>query len=268
MTIALDVNLDGLPPILGHAPEIREALTNLIFNAVDAMPYGGTLTLRGAAGPEDVTLTVTDTGIGMPPEVQAKVFEPFFTTKGVRGTGLGLAVVYGILERHGGTIAVDSTLGRGTTFTLTFQRTPAATQAAEPVASAAPLAPLTLLVVDDEPLVRTTLATLLRTLRHTVLEAADGPGALALLGTETVDCVLTDLGMPDMNGWELARAVKMRHRGCPVILLTGWQDQAPGDEADRGWVDVVIGKPVRLETLRRTIGDLARGKHLGRRREG
>jgi hypothetical protein len=139
--------------------------------------------------------------------VQAKVFEPFFTTKGVRGTGLGLAVVYGILERHGGTIAVDSTLGRGTTFTLTFQRTPAATQVSEPVASAAPVAPLTLLVVDDEPLVRTTLATLLRTLRHTVLEAADGPGALALLGTETVDCVLTDLGMPDMNGWELARAV-------------------------------------------------------------
>jgi signal transduction histidine kinase/ActR/RegA family two-component response regulator len=288
VTVALD--LPALPPIQGYAPELREALTNLIFNAVDAMPHGGTLTLAarvtdGQSGDEArgqlgegtpalpsrrvaespsrlpggcVELRIGDTGIGMPPEIQAKIFEPFFTTKGVQGTGLGLAVVYGIVERHGGTIAVASALGQGTTFALTFQRATEAEAAPAPPAPAAPLlrSPRRLLVVDDEPGVRQTLARLLRHASHQVVEAPDGPAALALLATTPVDLVITDLGMPEMNGWELARRIQAARPGLPVILLTGWQDQAPEEAGDRAAVDAILGKPVQLPALLQAIRDL------------
>ena len=288
VTIDIVCDLPDLPPILGHPSELREALTNLFFNAVDAMPTGGTLTIagrvveRGTGGTTAeqwtgnlvesspprhqstappvhadggfVELTVTDTGIGMPPEVQAKLFEPFFTTKGVTGTGLGLAVVYGILARHGGRITVTSALGLGTTFTLTFPRDAAPSQVPGAPPTGADLPPLRrLLVVDDEPLVRRTLVALLRAAGHGVIEAPDGATALALLATTPVDCVLTDLGMPGMSGWELARTIKQRRPPLPVLLLTGWQDQAPGDDADRQAVDAVLRKPVRLAELQQVV---------------
>jgi PAS domain S-box-containing protein len=281
VTIRMNLELPILPPVLGNAVELREALTNLIFNAVDAMPHGGTLTLRGqlvdssssqlgerTALPSQSTngsmdqwtswveLSVSDTGIGMPPEVQARLFEPFFTTKGVRGTGLGLAAVYGIMERHGGRIEVQSALGRGTTVTLAFrQATDAPFGQGEPRAPH-PTAPRRLLLVDDEPLVRTTVAALLRIAGHSVTEAADGATALRLMGEAAPDVVLTDLGMPGMNGWELAKAIKAVQPTLPVVLLTGWQDHTPGEDADRQAVDVILGKPVSLSALRQAIDDL------------
>jgi PAS domain S-box-containing protein len=274
-----------LPPILGHAPEVREALTNLIFNAVDAMPQGGTLALRAKAiaecgmrnaesldrepglqsairNPQSaIVLEVADTGVGMSTDVQAKLFEPFFTTKGVKGTGLGLSVVYGIMERHGGTIAVASIPGQGTTFTLTFQRASETCPVAAPPAEAASDVPaLRLLVVDDEPLVRQTLVTLLQAIGHIVDEAADGPTALARLQQAPADVVLTDLGMPGMSGWELAGAIKAQSPHRPVLLLTGWQDQMPEDAANRQHVDAILGKPVRLEALREVLVGLSQGR--------
>ena len=259
-TITVEAALDDLPLIQGSPPELREALTNLIFNATDAMPDGGSLSLQGSSTLETVTLTVTDTGSGMPPEVQEKLFEPFFTTKGVKGTGLGLAVAYGIMARHGGTITVASAPRQGTTFTLTFLRASAGALADAPAAAFPVLqAPLSLLVVDDEDLVRQTLTTLLRTAGYSVVEAADGASALAALATTHVDVALTDLGMPGMSGWELARRLKGQSPGLPVILLTGWQDQAPGDEADRRSVDAILGKPVRLAELSRVIQEIAVG---------
>jgi signal transduction histidine kinase/ActR/RegA family two-component response regulator len=254
-TIAIHAALGDLPPILGHAPEIREVLTNLIFNAVDAMPDGGGLTLAGAATPAGVTLTLTDTGVGMPEDVRQKIFEPFFTTKGVKGTGLGLAVVYSILERHGGRVAVASAPGQGTTVTLTFQAAPAGL-AAPAAAPSRRSAPRRLLLIDDEPLVRTTLGSLLRAMGHTVSEAASGADGLATLAAHPVDCVLTDLGMPEMTGWDVARAVRARHPILPIVLLTGWGEQAPGDVAEIPLVDRVLGKPVRLEDLLDTIAEL------------
>ncbi len=283
VTITVEVALDNLPLIQGSPPELREALTNLIFNATDAMPDGGVLTIVGRVVPATndggretgnepaggllssvpgrwVELTVTDTGSGMPPEVQEKLFEPFFTTKGVKGTGLGLAVAYGIMARHGGTITVASAPRQGTTFTLTFLRASAAAPAAAPATALRVLQePLSLLVVDDEELVRKTFAMLLRTAGYSVVEAADGPSALAAFATTHVDVVLTDLGMPGMSGWELARRLKGQSPGLPVILLTGWQDQAPGDEADRRSVDAILGKPVRLAELSRVIQEIAVG---------
>ena len=254
-TIAIHAALGDLPLILGHAPEIREVLTNLIFNAVDAMPDGGRLTLAGAATLSGVTLTLTDTGVGMAEDVRQKIFEPFFTTKGVRGTGLGLAVVYSILERHGGRVAVASAPGQGTTVTLTFQASAAGLAAP---AVAPPLRPASrrLLLIDDEPLVRTILGSLLRAMGHTVTEAASGADGLATLAAHPVDCVLTDLGMPEMTGWDVARAVRAQHPLLPIVLLTGWGEQAPGDVAEMPLADRVLGKPVRLEELLDTIAEL------------
>jgi CheY-like chemotaxis protein len=202
-----------------------------------------------------IELTVTDTGTGMPAEVQRQIFDPFFTTKGLQGTGLGLSVVYGILARQGGRITVASTPGEGTTFTLWFQG--AAHHVAPP-----PMAPLRpgracrLLLVDDDPAVRTTLAALLRAAGHTVTEADGGKAALALLADQPVDLVLTDLGMPDLTGWEVARLVKAQRAQMPVVLLTGWGEQPDVLAEHPGVVDRVLGKPCRLEELLAVIDAL------------
>ena len=254
-TIAIHLALGDLPPILGHAPEIREVLTNLIFNAVDAMPDGGRLTFAGASTPIGLTLTLTDTGVGMAESVRRKIFEPFFTTKGVKGTGLGLAVVYSILERHGGRVDVASAPGQGTTVTLHFQA--AAAGIAAP-AAVPPLLPPSrrLLLIDDEPLVRTTMGTLLRSVGHEVTEAGSGPDGVAALAARPVDLVITDLGMPDMTGWEVAQQIKAAHPHLPVILLTGWGHQAPLPTSGQDCVDRVLGKPIRLEALQEAIAAL------------
>jgi len=289
-SITVHTALADLPPILGQAAELREALIQVIGNAVEAMPRGGTVTVAGRLVPkgtgepanrgigersapilqrpdapspaegEFVELTVTDTGVGIPAEIQPRIFDPFFTTKGVQRTGLGLAVVYGTLQRQGGTITVASTPGQGTTFTL---RLPAAVavQAATPPAPVPALAegtPCRLLVIDDEPQVRETLANLLRAVGHTVTEAASGPAGLALLATTPVDCVLTDLGMPEMTGWEVARHITAAWPTLPIVVLTGWGDQAIKD-ARAPAVARVLSKPIRLKQLLVVIAEVTAG---------
>jgi PAS domain S-box-containing protein len=244
--------LADLPPILGHAPELREALTNLIFNAVDAMPQGGILTLTGSASSVEVSLAITDTGVGMTEEVRTHIFEPFFTTKGPQGTGLGLAVVYGIMERHGGRVGVASALGQGTTVTLTFQVACGAEAASEPP-GLTPVIPRRILLIEDDPMVRQTLAVLLQEAGHSVVVADGGVAGLARLAETPVDCVLTDLGMPELTGWDVAREVRARCPHLPIVLLTGWGEQVAGEAGHQGLVDRILGKPVRLEELLRVI---------------
>jgi PAS domain S-box-containing protein len=255
-TIAVQAALDDLPPMLGHASEVREALTNLIFNAVDAMPDGGALTFAGAAAPGWITLQMTDSGIGMPEAVRQKVFEPFFTTKGVKGTGLGLSVVYGIMERHGGRVDVTSVPGQATTFTLQFQQAPAGPSGGAPAPQSVARASRRILVIDDEIMVRRTMTELLQAAGHTVVAAESGPAGLDRLEQTLPDLVLTDLGMPEMSGAEVARRVKAAHPGLPVILLTGWGDTTTLPRADRQSVDRVLGKPVRLADLLQVLAEL------------
>jgi signal transduction histidine kinase/ActR/RegA family two-component response regulator len=272
--------LEGLPPVLGHAAEVREALTNLILNAVDAMPQGGMLTLtarpvasasggheapgRAGGSPDGpspdspsgwVELTIADTGTGMSEDVRRRIFEPFFTTKGPRGSGLGLSVVYGIMERHEGQVEVRSTLGEGTQVRLRFR---IASQAAETRQAERPirLAPLRILLVDDDPAVRETVGSLLRTLGHEILEADGGAAGIARLAEGPVDLVMTDLGMPEVNGWDVARAVKTQAATLPVILMTGWGDQATTGATTKGLADRLLAKPFRLEELTRAIAEL------------
>jgi signal transduction histidine kinase/ActR/RegA family two-component response regulator len=267
--ITVQTALAKTPPVLGHAAELREALTNLFFNALDAMSQGGTLTIttRQVSGSEVaearapdpgtesvrewVEVTVTDTGGGMPPAVQARVFEPFFTTKGVRGTGLGLSMVMGIISRHEGEITVQSTEGQGTTFTL---RLPVAQVAvAEVVPPPTAQIPLTgslnLLVIDDEPLLAETLGDLLRLLGHEAAIVTSGEEGLTRLASTRFDMVLTDLGMPGMSGWEVAQAVKTRWPQLPVILVTGWGDVLEHARLEGTGVDVVLSKPYTVTQI-------------------
>ena len=256
IVIEVDTDLPPLPPVLGQPAEIREALTNLVLNAVDAMPRGGQLRIRGRVDGDWVVLMVDDTGVGMSEEVRKRIFDPFFTTKGKLGTGLGLSVVYGIMERHGGRIEVASAPGRGTSFTLRFRMAPAII-ATPSIREGAPLPPRRLLLVDDDPMVRQTLANLLRSVGHKVIEADGGSEGLARLADSSVDLVLTDLGMPGVSGWDVARASREQRPGLPVVLLTGWGDQPGMEESrERRLVDRVLGKPVRLEDLQAVIAEL------------
>jgi signal transduction histidine kinase/ActR/RegA family two-component response regulator len=252
--MTIQTALAETPPVLGHAAELREALTNLIFNALDAMPQGGTLTITTRSAGEWVELSVTDSGIGMSPAVQARLFEPFFTTKGVRGTGLGLSMVHGIVSRHQGTISVQSTEAQGTTITMRLPVAQVAAAEVEPLSSEAPpplaVTSLKLLVIDDEPILAQTLGDLLRFMGHETVLATSGEEGLARLAAEPVDMVLTDLGMPTMSGWQVAQAVKTRWPQLPVILVTGWGDTLGNEQLNGTGVDLVLAKPYTIELLR------------------
>jgi len=254
--IDVQVCLPAIPRVLGYAPEVREVLTNVILNAVDAMPSGGTLSITAqvASAPQPgpglaagdsarpVELLVTDTGVGMSEEVRQRIFDPFFTTKGGRGMGLGLSVVYGIMERHGGHIAVRSAPGQGTTVSLRFRPAPGGEADAAPDLPRHRPVPRRILVVEDDPMVRDTIVSLLRSAGHLVTDAPGGAAGIDRLADGPVDLVLTDLGMPEVTGWDVARAARARHPRLPVVLLTGWGEHGSGETAPPGLVDKILAK--------------------------
>ena len=258
----------GLPAAKTIASEVREALTNLIFNAVDAMPQGGQITVRtGAAraraGLRRVQVEVIDTGIGMDDDTRRRCLEPFFTTKGERGTGLGLAMVYGAMQRLDGDLEIDSEPGKGTTFRLIFPVVEQSTVTA-PV-SVAPLAvpPLRILVIDDDPVILDSMRLVLELDGHTVTAANDGRAGVETFKTahdagEAFAVVITDLGMPYMDGHEVARAIKTLSVNTPVILLTGWGRRMTGEHDLPANVDRTLDKPPKLPELREALaGTLA-----------
>ncbi len=259
-----------LPAIMGADNEIREALTNLIFNAVDAMPNGGPLTLRTRVaqqqGPhaEDgadrrfVQVEVIDSGIGMDEDTRRRCLEPFFSTKGERGTGLGLAMVYGTVQRHSADIEIESAVGQGTTMRLTFAipPTPAVGAALSTTASAVP--PLRILVVDDDPLVLNSLRDALEGDGHRVATADGGQAGIdAFLAAraqgDPFPVVITDLGMPYVDGRKVSNAVKTAAPGTSVLLLTGWGQRLVADGDIPPHVDRVLSKPPKLRELREAL---------------
>ena len=258
-TIRLQTDLAAdLPSITADAAELREMLTNLIFNAVDALPQGGEITLRtrGAVATGEVLLEVADTGVGMDEETRRRCLEPFFTTKGQKGTGLGLAMVYGTMQRHGGRIDLHSQPGRGTTFRFYL---PVEARVPEPVPTPAEDVhhSLRILAVDDQPVLCEILAEHLTEDWHTVESAADGREALEMFrahaaGLHPYDLVITDKAMPHMNGEQLATAVKAMAPGTRVIMLTGY-----GAPSESGLlpanVDMVVDKPVTRQALREAV---------------
>jgi signal transduction histidine kinase/ActR/RegA family two-component response regulator/HAMP domain-containing protein len=240
--------------MVGVQSGLREAVTNLVFNALDALPHGGSILLSAREADGQVVLEVTDSGQGMTGDVQRRIFEPFFTTKGANGTGLGLAMVFGIVRRHNGAVDVTSVPGEGTSIRLTM---PGGTveQRSAPAAVDAPASRcLRILVVDDEVRLAALAASMLRRDGHEVAEANDGASALARLHAEPFDLVITDLSMGDgMNGWELAAAVDAAAPSIPVILVTGWGAAIDEAEARQRRVRAVLPKPFRIADLRDVI---------------
>ncbi|MBI4607881.1 MAG: response regulator [Candidatus Rokubacteria bacterium] len=241
--------LGEVPTVAGDPSELREALMNVVLNALDAMPHGGTLRIRTASAEGSVTVSIADAGCGMSEEVRRRAFEPFFTTKGAQSTGLGLSVTYGILRRHGGDIGIQSREGQGTAITV---RLPAGKGAStEREAESPPTAPkrAAILVIDDEEDVRAILAEVLMAQGHSVRMAASGNEALALFRDEHFDLVFTDLGMPEISGWQVARAIKEVSRETPVILVTGWGEQFDPETVGKGAVDFILSKPFQINSV-------------------
>ncbi|MEP6936696.1 MAG: response regulator, partial [Chthoniobacterales bacterium] len=206
-TITVRPDLEKVPRVLGNAAELREALTNLIFNAVDAMPEGGVITLRTRREAEKVVLEASDTGTGMSEEVRVRCLEPFFSTKAERGTGLGLSMVFGIIQRHEGTMEIESEEGKGTTFRISLPSR-VRTFEADAREVSAPGRPLRILVVDDEQIARDVVLRYLLADGHHVVLAESGPEALRQLETNSFDLLLTDQAMPGMSGVQLVKRIR------------------------------------------------------------
>jgi signal transduction histidine kinase/HAMP domain-containing protein len=254
--IRIDTALDlgTIRPVAGELAPLREVLMNLLLNGIDAMPDGGRLILKTWMTGPDVHCAVSDTGAGMSEEVRHRALDPFFTTKGPKSTGLGLSVTYGIVQRHNGRLEIESAPGRGTTVTITLPAMGTTMSARAPAASPALATPshLRVLIVDDEPEVRSALADMLGIAGHTAFQAAGGREALAWLEAgQPVDLVLTDMGMPGMMGSEVARAIRGRWPHLKIGLMTGW-DETEGLVADAtSIVDFTLAKPFELKTLTR-----------------
>jgi signal transduction histidine kinase/ActR/RegA family two-component response regulator len=279
--ISLDLQIRSKSKVLGDESELREVLVNMVFNAVDAMPEGGNLTLAAEDVGESVVISVGDTGTGMAPEVKSRIFDPFFTTKGKAGMGLGLAVSFGIIRRHEGSVEVESELGAGTKFKISL---PKAEIIEEPVAVNAkieeslfetPTAGVArlfdehqpkILVVDDEEAVRDLLRDLLENEGCRVYLAPGSREALGLFEAHEFDGIFTDVGMPGMSGWELAHAIRQRNETVPIAVITGWGEAVGSDEQKEARVDWVVTKPFRAERIAELAQEIYKRRDIAAKR--
>jgi CheY-like chemotaxis protein len=252
--------------VLGAESEVRDAFTNLMFNAVDALPEGGRIDLRSRHDARDnhVVVEIQDDGVGMSDTTRGRCLEPFFTTKGERGTGLGLPMVFGMLQRHGGDLEIDSELGKGTTVRLIFPAAPTGMSMRDRELKSA-LPPMRILLIDDDPLVLRSLRDALELDGHEVAAAEGGQAgidtfALARDAARDFDAVITDLGMPYVDGRKVATRIRQLDANVPIVMLTGWGHRLIATDDKPEHVDRVISKPPRMAELRATIAELLRAK--------
>ena len=256
-----------VPLVAGDMAELRQVLTSIALNALDAMPEGGNLTFRTGRERGRVFCQVADTGIGMTEQIRLHIFDPFFTTKREKGKGFGLSGAYSIVDRHGGEITVQSEPGKGAVFTVWL---PLGTEAAEPVSTAgratqavtaasvalaarksAPGAKI--LVVDDSEEVREVLRELLSRHGYTVVTCPDGESGLVELESRTFDLAMVDLGLPGISGLDVANRLKTRWPATQVALMTGYGDRMGSEDAQAKGVDFVLAKPFSLDQLRSVV---------------
>jgi PAS domain S-box-containing protein len=253
VSVTVHADLQEVPLIDGNATELREALTNLIFNAVDAMPSGGTITIHTYRDDGQVVVQVADTGTGMTEEVRRRCLDPFFTTKGESGSGLGLSMVYGVLQRHQSTVDIETELGRGTTFIIRLP-VQSAKPKSEPSATPASVAQqLHILVVDDEAVVRRIVGEYLKLDGHIVEVANSGHDGLEKFRNDRFDLVLVDRAMPDISGDQVATAIKSAEPKVAVVMLTGFGSMMEAADEKPTGVDFIVGKPVTINALRTAI---------------
>jgi len=253
--LQLELELGPVPVVMGRPAELNEVITNLVLNAIDAMPRGGTLRIRTRLGDHrHAIVTVADTGMGMTEEVRKRVFDPFFTTKGEEGTGLGLSVSHSIVERHGGDLRVDSRPGEGTTFTISLPigMTPTGESTAGGETRGERRGRI--LLVDNDPQVLSILGEMLKDAGHHVLPVSSGPEALRVFVPSGFDLVITNVGMPEMSGWDVAERLRASDPHVPVIFITGWglqeEDQA---RCRRLGISALLFKPVSPQQLHQTV---------------
>ena len=251
--INIQKELSILPTTSGSAAELREVLTNLINNAVDAMPQGGQIKIKTFKENSHVSIKVEDTGIGIPRALKDRIFDPFFTTKGVQSTGLGMSVSYGIINRHRGTITVDSVEGQGTTFTIKLPISDSITKEEKVKRIEGEPKKAKIMVIEDEEDVRYLLSDILTKVGHEVETATNGSQGIEMFEKKEFDLVFTDLGMPGMSGWQVAEKVKGINGRVPVVLITGWNIELKEPEIKDKWVDLIIQKPFEMNQVLNTV---------------
>jgi len=256
-TINVALELERVPPVMGNEAELREVVTNLVFNAVDALPKGGVITLRTRPDTRMVQIEVVDNGVGMSPEVRNRCLEPFFTTKGDGGTGLGLPMVFGIVKRHEGLLNIQSVPGEGTTLSIRLPIADEVGVRSEPVERPTLMHSLNVLVVDNEPAVRDIVSRYLSADGHRVTVVGSGAEAVQKFQGGEFDLLLTDHGMPGMTGLQLARFIRQMRASQPIVLLTGFtfdSDRLPPE------INRVIRKPIAPEKLRSVLAEVVRSR--------
>lgn len=260
-TGTIEVRIEAPAPAftLGDSAELREVVLNMIFNAVDAMPEGGTIEAGTRVEGKTARFWIADTGAGMPAEVMARIFEPFYTTKGERGTGLGLSASHGIIENHGGDINVTSEAGKGTRFEVILPLQESSSPVVTvPLAQTNKTKSARVLVVEDEEKVRVLLNDAFRAEGHDVVEATTGAEAIKHLDNGKFDLMVCDLGLPELSGLHVARWVKEFRPELPVIIATGYAEMIAEEDYKRARIDDVIRKPYALaDVLQRAHAILA-----------
>jgi signal transduction histidine kinase/FixJ family two-component response regulator len=253
--------------IMGDAVELREVLVNLVYNAVDAMPQGGTIRMCAREELGKVVLSISDTGTGMSPEVKSRIFDPFFTTKGKGGTGMGLAVSFGIIRRHEGSVEVESEEGHGTTFRITlppaFGLKALSPQPEADYMGASQIAEkVCVLVVDDDATVRELLVDTLEVEGCEVVTAKNGEEALEMYNSsdQQFDAIFTDIGMKEMSGWDLVSAVRERCGEIPLAIISGWGDTISADQQREMKTDWVVPKPFDIDRISQIAKEIANRK--------
>ncbi len=272
--ISLDLQIRTKARIMGDESELREVLVNMVFNAVDAMPEGGQLTLAAEDIDDCVVISVGDTGSGMAPEVKSRIFDPFFTTKGKAGMGLGLAVSFGIIRRHEGSVEVESEVGAGTKFKISLPKAKVGEDSIvqepekrlpekdQPAQRTFDHNQPKILIVDDEEAVRELLRDLLESEGFRVYLASGSREALGLFESNQFDGIFTDVGMPGMSGWELAHAIRQRNETIPIAVITGWGEAVGSDEQKEARVDWVVTKPFRAERISELAEEICKRRDI------
>jgi signal transduction histidine kinase/ActR/RegA family two-component response regulator len=256
--------------VKGDPVELREVLVNMIYNAIDAMPSGGEVRVTAQENRDRVVVSITDTGTGMTPEVKQRLFDPFFTTKGKAGTGMGLAVSFGIIRRHDGLIEVDSEPGRGTTFKISLPKVMPALPETKGIQTPHAITTssedkVRVMVVDDETHVREVLIEALEAEGCEVVSAQSGEIALALYDQYEgkFDALFTDIGMPDMSGWELVTEIRKHTQTMPIAIISGWADAISLETKNAVKADWVVAKPFDIDKICKIAQEITQRKNSG-----